>query len=140
MREPLRSCEPPLKIINYVPAVSRRSREMLPWIHPSDLLRCYRLCKCKSANAHAPTVLESFDLDKCALPIHQSRHSTLAQLYRWAKARIKSARMTMAIKLDGNWSCFLSAKNTPPLTVTGSVIAPSARMDLFAGPVMCEHK
>ena len=47
---------------------------------------------------------------------------------RWAEARIKIARMTLTIKLDGNWSSFQLANNTPPLSVTGSVIAPSARM------------
>ena len=53
-------------------------------------------------------------------PLPSSRH--------WAEARIKIARMTLTIKLDGNWSSFQLANNTPPLSVTGSVIAPSARM------------
>ena len=47
----------------------------------------------------------------------------------WAEARIKIARMTLTIKLDGNWSSFQLANNTPPLSVTGSVIAPSARIE-----------
>ena len=47
---------------------------------------------------------------------------------RWAEARIKIARMTLTIKLDGNWSSFQLANSTPPLSVTGSAIAPSARM------------
>ena len=46
----------------------------------------------------------------------------------WAEAPIKIARVTLTIKLDGNWSSFQLANNTPPLSVTGSVIAPSARM------------
>ena len=46
----------------------------------------------------------------------------------WAEAPIKIARMTLTIKLDRNWSSFQLANNTPPLSVTGSVIAPSARM------------
>jgi hypothetical protein len=46
----------------------------------------------------------------------------------WAEAPIKIARMTLTIKLDGNWNSFQLANNTPPLSVTGSVIAPSARM------------
>ena len=46
----------------------------------------------------------------------------------WAEAPLKIARMTLTIKLDGNWSSFQLANNTPPLSVTGSVIAPSARM------------
>ena len=48
--------------------------------------------------------------------------------YCWAKATIKIARMTLTIKLDGNWSSFQLANSTPPLSVTGSAIAPSARM------------
>ena len=46
----------------------------------------------------------------------------------WAEAPIKIARMTLTIKLDGNWNSFQLANNTPPLSVTGSVIAPSARI------------
>ena len=48
----------------------------------------------------------------------------------WAEARIKITRMTLTIKLDRNWSSFQLANNTPPLSVTGSVIAPSARMNM----------
>ena len=50
----------------------------------------------------------------------------------WAEAPVKIARMTLTAKLDGNWSSFQLANNTPPLSVTGSVIAPSARMLLTA--------
>ena len=46
----------------------------------------------------------------------------------WAEAPIKIARMTLSIKLDGNWNSFQLANITPPLSVTGSAIAPSARM------------
>ena len=46
----------------------------------------------------------------------------------WAEAPIKIARMTLTIKLDGNWSSFQLANSTPPLSVTDSAIAPSARM------------
>ena len=49
----------------------------------------------------------------------------------WAEAPVKIARMTLTIKLDRNWSSFQLANNTPPLSVTGSVIAPSARMCLL---------
>ena len=52
----------------------------------------------------------------------------MCAMYCWAEAPIKIARMTLTIKLDGNWSSFQLANNTPPLSVTGSVIAPSARM------------
>ena len=47
----------------------------------------------------------------------------------WAEAHIKIARMTLTIKLDGNWSSFQLANSAPPLSVTDSAIAPSARMD-----------
>ena len=46
----------------------------------------------------------------------------------WAEAPVKIARMTLTIKLDGNWSSFQLANNTSPLSVTDSIIAPSARM------------
>lgn len=46
----------------------------------------------------------------------------------WAEARLKIARMTLTIKLDGNWSSFQLANSAPPLSVTDSALAPSARM------------
>ena len=46
----------------------------------------------------------------------------------WAEARVKIAGMTLTIKLDGNWSSFQLANSAPPLSVTDSTIAPSARM------------
>ena len=46
----------------------------------------------------------------------------------WAEAPKKIARMTLTIKLDGNWSSFQLANSAPPLSVTGSAIAPSARI------------
>jgi len=67
-------------------------------------------------------------------------HLTLAQLYLWAEARINIARMILTIKLDENWNGFQVANTTPPLSVTGIVSARSARIDLVAGPVMCEHR
>ena len=51
---------------------------------------------------------------------------------RWAEAPIKIARMTLTIKLDGNWSSFQLANSAPPLCVTDSAIAPSARIALCA--------
>ena len=56
---------------------------------------------------------------------------------RWAEAPEKIARMTLTIKLDGNWSSFQLANSAPPLSVTDSAIAPSARMpkrDPFGPP------
>ena len=46
----------------------------------------------------------------------------------WAEAHEKIARMTLTIKLDRNWSSFQLANRAPPLSVTDSSIAPSARM------------
>ena len=54
---------------------------------------------------------------------------TLNTVYAcWAEAPIKIARMTLTIKLDRNWSSFQLANSAPPLSVTDSAIAPSARM------------
>ena len=60
-----------------------------------------------------------------------------ASLCCWAEAHIKIARMTLTIKLDGNWSSFQLANSAPPLSVTGSAIAPSARMLSELPPVHC---
>ena len=40
----------------------------------------------------------------------------------------KIARMTLTVKLDRNWSSFQLANSAPPLSVTDSAIAPSARI------------
>ena len=61
--------------------------------------------------------------------------------YCWAKAPIKIARMTLTIKLDGNWSSFQLANCAPPLGVTDSAIAPSARMlSVLQGPKSKQRK
>ena len=52
----------------------------------------------------------------------------LAHHLCWAEAPIKIARMTLTIKLDRNWSSFQLANSAPPLSVTDSAIAPSARI------------
>ena len=114
------------------------------YIH-QKLLRCYRHCRCKTANAHASTVLESFLLDICALPKDHSMsrahcHSTLTQVSLLGRSPHTIARMTLPIKRDGHWNSFQFADNMAPLSVTGTVIARSAIIDLFAGPVMCEHR
>ena len=56
----------------------------------------------------------------------------------WAEAREKIAGMTLTIKPDWNWSSFQLANSTPPLSVTGSATAPSARMHCKARkPNLC---
>ena len=60
---------------------------------------------------------------------HSQNHRTsTAPRQSWAEAHIKIARMTLTIKLDRNWSSFQLANSAPPLNVTGSAIAPSARI------------
>ena len=54
--------------------------------------------------------------------------ATARSTHRWAEAPIKIARMTLTIKLDGNLSSFQLANSAPPLSVTDSAIAPSARI------------
>ena len=66
------------------------------------------------------------------------RSSPLLQCACWAEARIKITRMTLTIKLDRNWSSFQLANSAPPLSVTGSAIAPSARMHTMARPQVGE--
>ena len=58
----------------------------------------------------------------------------------WAEAHIKITRMTLTIKLDRNWSSFQIANSTPPLSVTGSAIAPSARILDYSQQPLCFQK
>ena len=51
-----------------------------------------------------------------------------ARFVCWAEAHIKIARMTLTIKLDRNWNSFQIANSAPPLRVTDSAIALSARI------------
>ncbi|MGB1607069.1 MAG: hypothetical protein ACPIOQ_80835, partial [Promethearchaeia archaeon] len=46
----------------------------------------------------------------------------------WAEAHIKIARMTLTIKLDGNWSSFQLAIIWHRMDLTCTDIAPSAKM------------
>jgi len=60
--------------------------------------------------------------------VEDSSIADMTRVICWAEARLKIARMTLTIKLDGNWSSFQLANSAPPLSVTDSAIAPSARM------------
>ena len=53
---------------------------------------------------------------------------------RWAEANIKTARATLTIKLGKHWNSFQLEHRAPPLSVTDSSIAPSARM--IASPLV----
>ena len=54
---------------------------------------------------------------------------------RWTDAPIKFARMTLTTKLDENWNIFQIANSAPPLSVTDSAAALSARIHLKLGPL-----
>ena len=110
--EPPRSCDPLLKSINDVPAVSSRSRAnylqrnaamdtsirsswgatSLAIVKPQISTRPRSLNPSYSTNVLYQHIIE-WGRAHC--------HSTLAQLYCWAEARIKIVRMTLTIKLDG---------------------------------------
>ena len=62
------------------------------------------------------------------LPPSWSKRSVTWTVFCWAEAPLKIARMTLTIKRDGNWSSVQLANSAPPLSVTDSTIAPSARM------------
>ena len=70
---------------------------------------------------------ESTPLTCASVPI-----CTLQDSICWAEAHIKIARMTLTVKLDRNWSSFQLANSAPPLSVTDSAIAPSARIGILA--------
>ena len=57
------------------------------------------------------------------------------------KAYQKMASMVLTIKLDRNWSSFQLANSAPPLSVTDSAIAPSARMNISSASTgdFCYH-
>ena len=55
----------------------------------------------------------------------------------WAGIRIKVARMTATIKLDGNWNRSQLANSAPPLSGTDSTISPSARMSACLERIAC---
>ena len=77
---------------------------------------------------------EFVDRDKQSGQAAEGWHSCAGTAQReasskcWAEALLKIARMTLTIKLDGNWSSFQLANSAPPLSVTDSAVAPSARM------------
>jgi len=56
------------------------------------------------------------------------RNLAADDLLDWTDAHIQIARMTSTIKLDKHWVRFQLAHSAPPLSVTESAIAPSARI------------
>ena len=88
-------------------------------------------CFVPPARGHTHTHTKAKGTHKSTHKKHtQKAHTKCCQqvVYCWAEARVKIARMTLTIKLDGNWSSFQLANCAPPLGVTDSAIAPSARM------------
>ena len=73
-------------------------------------------------------VINSNSSDALSHHPHKATGPPLVHDFCWAEARVKIARMTLTIKLDGNWSSFQLANSAPPLSVTDSAIAPSARI------------
>ena len=71
--------------------------------------------------------------------VPQGKPCQSSAMLHWAEAPIKIARMTLTIKLDGNWSSFQLANSAPPLSVTDSAIAPSARMNCRAATLLLSH-
>ena len=65
---------------------------------------------------------------RCCWATRRGQYVHSGACHRWAEAPVKIARMTLTIKLDRNWSSFQLANSAPPLSVTDSAIAPSARM------------
>ena len=60
------------------------------------------------------------------VPLIQLGHPVLTAC--WAEARIKTARMTLTIKLDKIWNSCQIANSAPPLSVTDRAITPSAKI------------
>ena len=63
------------------------------------------------------------------------RNLAVDDVLDWTDAHVQIARMTSTIKLDKHWVRFQLAHSAPPLSVTESDIAPSARM-----PVNCKAR
>ena len=86
------------------------------------------MCKLSNHYRSDPVQVQSTNLTGAAVPCTASHTISTYVSDCWAEAPVKIARKTLTIKLDRNWSSFQLANNTPPLSVTGSVIAPSARI------------
>ena len=96
--------------------------------HETALLTVASIRTCTRWGHQCPSVSGALSLSAlwmCGLPLCHSGKC-------WAEARIKITRMTLTIKLDRNWSSFQLAHSAPPLSVTGSALAPSARMPVSA--------
>ena len=93
--------------------------------------------RCVERRGIQPPKMEAHQ--QCCLAVGPQTHKSETRSFGacWAEARIKIARMTLTIKLDGNWSSFQLANSAPPLRVTGSATAPSARMGAC---VVCFYK
>ena len=68
------------------------------------------------------------DSTACGPRMHQILSTRIHIPAMLGRSPHKITRMTLTIKLDRNWSSFQLANSAPPLSVTGSAIAPSARM------------
>ena len=91
---------------------------------------CLRMWLC------AGRVFQGWLVWRCCWATKRWQYVHSGACHRWAEAPVKIARMTLTIKLDRNWSSFQLANSAPPLSVTDSAIAPSARM-LWNVPFGC---
>ena len=100
-----------------------------PFTIDTPLLAFFRPGLCPNV-LHSAAASSGSSMPHMHMPRRQSTLSSGIPLTRlsWAEARVKIARMTLTIKLDGNWSSFQLANSAPPLSGTDSAIAPSARM------------
>ena len=109
-----------------------------PWrpYTATDLLTCIELLlHCPPHTCPWRTLSQSITLWLCqSMTLFFCQSMTLLErfsCYCWAEAPIKIARMTLTIKLDGNWSSFQLANSTPPQSVIDNAIAPPARIADF---------
>ena len=98
------------------------------WLQPGDDVRIGFV----NAVPQKPDRVRTVNVAVNAMPQKPDRVSVIISeilsLFCWAEALLKIARMTLTIKLDGNWSSFQLANSAPPLSVTDSALAPSARI------------
>ena len=110
----------------------------MPCVTSQSLLQGHRGGNCEN-NSQVTSTTWASELNYCTIAKEtpdKKRHGcnlfqtnvSADDLFDWAEAHIKIARMTLTIKLDRNWSSFQLANSAPPLSVTDSAIAPSARM------------
>ena len=118
---------------------SYRQTDIHTWLHTyilTDILTCKQSVPRQASNQ----ALGLWKLLAMLWKLQQNRHfARMRQASRQAskameiaidpmESALGIARMTLTVKLDGNWSSLQLASSAPPLSVTDSALAPSARM------------